>query len=92
MSDDMRLDILSVPGVYAVPVNESQLVTNLIFVPLARKLGGLPGVMVDKVEFGAFRVAWNVGSAIYHKRAHADIVTAIRIHSIYDQGSAGLEL
>jgi hypothetical protein len=59
MSDDSRLNIFGFPGASVMPLNESQLVTNLVFTPLARKLGGLPGVLTDRVEFGAFRVAWD---------------------------------
>jgi transitional endoplasmic reticulum ATPase len=62
MTADWRLNILDVPGVASIPLDESKLVTNLVFVPLARRLGEVPGVLVDSIEFGSFRVIANVSA------------------------------
>jgi transitional endoplasmic reticulum ATPase len=62
MSLDPRLNVLHLPGVQALPLDESQLVTNLFFIPLARRLGTSPGILVDTVEFGSFALAWGVST------------------------------
>lgn len=54
------LNITTLPGVYAQPLSTSELVTNVFFVPLARRLGAGPGVLVDDIQFGGFSVAWEV--------------------------------
>lgn len=58
MSSDHRLNILGFPAVYARPLSPSEQVSNLVFIPLARRLGSVPGVLADNVEFGGFSVAW----------------------------------
>ncbi|KAL0949354.1 hypothetical protein HGRIS_009423 [Hohenbuehelia grisea] len=58
MTSDWNLQLLSFPGVYAVPIQKNPLFTELFFIPLARRLGGPPGVLVDQVQLGAFSVAW----------------------------------
>jgi len=62
MSMDFRLNVLRLPGVHAIPLNESELVTNLFFVPLARRLGTSRGVLIDTIEFGSFRLIWGVST------------------------------
>lgn len=61
MSSDYGLNILAFPEAYAKPLSPSEHVTNLVFIPLARRLGSVPGVLGDNVEFGGFSVAWKVG-------------------------------
>ncbi|KAF8238855.1 P-loop containing nucleoside triphosphate hydrolase protein [Tricholoma matsutake] len=56
---DFRLNLLNFPAALAVPLENLPLVTNLFFVPLARSLGSLPGVLIDQVVFGAFKLAWD---------------------------------
>lgn len=64
---DFRLNLLNFPAALAVPLENLPLVTNLFFVPLARSLGSLPGVLIDQVVFGAFKLAWDVSNGIYHR-------------------------
>ncbi|KAG6903467.1 hypothetical protein C0995_005490 [Termitomyces sp. Mi166 len=40
-------------------MEQTPLVTNTFFVSIARGLGVLPGVLVDLVQFGVFKVAWD---------------------------------
>lgn len=65
MSSDYQLNILSSHGVYSKPIASSELVTNLLFVPLARRLGSIPGMLVDSVQFGGFNVTWKVDITFY---------------------------
>jgi hypothetical protein len=58
MSSDYGLNILGFPAVYARPLSPSEQVSNLVFIPLARRLGSVPGILADNVEFGGFSVAW----------------------------------
>jgi len=59
LTTDPKLDILNHPGVLATPMEETPLVTNTFFVALARGFGAIPGLLVELVEFGAFKVAWD---------------------------------
>jgi transitional endoplasmic reticulum ATPase len=65
MTTDFRLDLLKLPGTHALPLENVPLVTNLLFVPLARSLGSLPGVLIDQVQFGAFKLAWDVSNDMH---------------------------
>jgi transitional endoplasmic reticulum ATPase len=62
MTVDYRLNILNLPGAQVFPLDESELVTNLWFVPLTRRLKELPGVLVDSIELGSFRLIFDVSS------------------------------
>lgn len=59
MSADYGLNIISLTGVYSLPLSSSELVTNAFFVPIARRLGSVPGVILDNVVFGGFKVTWD---------------------------------
>ncbi|KDR83952.1 hypothetical protein GALMADRAFT_219779 [Galerina marginata CBS 339.88] len=52
------MNILGFPGASITPLKKNPLVTNLVFVPLARSLGSVPGVLVDQVQFGSFKASW----------------------------------
>jgi len=62
MSADYGLNLTSFPGAYTVPLSPSELVANVFFVPIARRLGSVQGVILDNVVFGGFKVAWDVSS------------------------------
>ncbi|KAG5341953.1 hypothetical protein C0989_006797 [Termitomyces sp. Mn162] len=59
LSTDFNLNILNHPGVVAIPVEQTPLVTNTLFVSVARGIGAVPGVLIDLVQFGVFKVAWD---------------------------------
>ncbi|KAF7432983.1 hypothetical protein PC9H_004927 [Pleurotus ostreatus] len=58
MTSDWRLQLLSFPGVSAEPIEAAPLVTEVVFIPLARRLGGPLGIVADSVEIGTFKVTW----------------------------------
>ena len=60
MTRDLQLNILRFPGVKVSPLEKTPMVSNLVFVPLARSLGGLPGILVDQIQFGAYQLSFNV--------------------------------
>lgn len=60
MTNDWNLNILSFPGAYSVPLDPGELITNLFYAPFARRIGGIPGVLLNSVTFGGFRTAWDV--------------------------------
>jgi transitional endoplasmic reticulum ATPase len=66
MSSDQRINPLNFPGAYAVPIQDNQVVTNVVFVPLARRVGATPGLVVDFVQLGSFVVAWEKYEFIVH--------------------------
>ena len=47
------------PGVALEPLKDMPLTTNLFYVPLPKK-AGLPGLLFDQIEMGAFNASWNV--------------------------------
>lgn len=57
MTQDFRGSLLSFPASVVQPLSPKELVTNATFIPLARK-GPIPGVIMDSVWYGAFRMAW----------------------------------
>lgn len=59
MTADSGINLTNFPGAYALPLASSELVTNVFFVPIAHRLGSIPGILHDKVVFGGFKVAWN---------------------------------
>ncbi|KAJ2931671.1 hypothetical protein H1R20_g5400, partial [Candolleomyces eurysporus] len=54
-----RASILNLPGVAAQPLENEHLITNSFFIPLSRRLSGVPGILVDQIEYGAFKIQWN---------------------------------
>ncbi|THH15203.1 hypothetical protein EW146_g5223, partial [Bondarzewia mesenterica] len=58
MSADYRLDLLGFPGAYIQPLSPAEVITNKVFLPLPKRTGPVPGLLLDSVEFGAFKVAW----------------------------------
>ncbi|KAF8914171.1 P-loop containing nucleoside triphosphate hydrolase protein [Gymnopilus junonius] len=64
------MSILGFPGASVTPVETSTLVTNLVFIPLARSLGTVPGVLVDSVQYGAFKVTWKQFEYLIYSISH----------------------
>ncbi|KAI0751550.1 P-loop containing nucleoside triphosphate hydrolase protein [Daedaleopsis nitida] len=52
-------NILGFPGALVQPLSLPDVITNVVFVPLARRISHIPGVLVDRISFGAFRVGWD---------------------------------
>lgn len=55
-----QFGVLGFPGLTYEPLERTPLITNLYFIPLSKRLVGVPGLLLDQVEFGAFKVRWNV--------------------------------
>lgn len=55
-------NVLDFPGALVQPLSPSDLITTVYFVPFARHLSTIPGVLVDQISFGSFRVAWDVSA------------------------------
>ena len=60
MTQGYGINLLGFPGVQVTPLEKTPLITNLSFLPIARSLGTVPGVLVDQVNFGAFQLTWKV--------------------------------
>ncbi|KAI0723095.1 P-loop containing nucleoside triphosphate hydrolase protein [Earliella scabrosa] len=54
-----NVDIFEFPGAMVQPLSPPDLITNVYFIPLARRLSQIPGVLLDSIQFGSFRVAWD---------------------------------
>lgn len=59
VTTDYKLDILNHPGVVATPLEKTPLVTDTLFLPIARGLGAMPGFLLEFVHFGAFKVSFD---------------------------------
>ena len=57
---DGNINILGFPGAFAQPLSPADIISTVHFVPLARRLSRIPGVLVDSISFGAFNLAWDV--------------------------------
>jgi len=60
------MSILGFPGASVTPIEKTPLITNLVFIPLSRS-AGLPGVLIDDVQYGGFKVSWKVSEYLYHR-------------------------
>ena len=60
MTQGYGINLLGFPEVKVTPLEKTPSITNLLFVPVARSLGTVPGVLVDQVNFGAFQLTWKV--------------------------------
>lgn len=63
-SSDYRLNLLNFPGAYKIPMESTPMVSELVFIPLAKNMSPIPGIIAEQVEFGVFRLAWEV-SRVY---------------------------
>lgn len=52
--------VIGLPGVNYIPLSPSEMVTNVIFVPLAERSGMGPGVLVDQIKFAGLAANWEV--------------------------------
>ncbi|PBL02323.1 P-loop containing nucleoside triphosphate hydrolase protein [Armillaria gallica] len=57
-TSDYRLNLLNFPGTYKIPMGSTPLVSELVFIPLAKNMSPIPGILAEQVEFGVFRLAW----------------------------------
>jgi transitional endoplasmic reticulum ATPase len=58
MSQDYNFDLLGFPGAISVPLKPDELITNSLFIPT----GSSKGILLNSVEFGCFRTAWEVSA------------------------------
>ncbi|KAF8525316.1 P-loop containing nucleoside triphosphate hydrolase protein [Gautieria morchelliformis] len=55
---DRQIDILAYPSAVCAPLPDVQKLSQVTFVALARRLSQVPGMLVDRLQFATFRVAW----------------------------------
>ncbi|KAI0722230.1 P-loop containing nucleoside triphosphate hydrolase protein [Cerioporus squamosus] len=56
---DSTVNIFGFPGAIIQPLSPPDLISSVYFIPLARRLSQVPGILVDSILFGSFRVAWD---------------------------------
>lgn len=54
------IDLMGFPKAYLQPISPPEMISNLYFLPLARRMGEDAGVLIDAVRWGAFTLAWEV--------------------------------
>jgi transitional endoplasmic reticulum ATPase len=60
LSNDNKLNLLKFPGARPQPLSDSQVVKNVSFVPNDRRSDDGPGYLHNNVEYGAFKLSWDV--------------------------------
>jgi hypothetical protein len=58
-----NVGILGFPDLLAEPISADEVITETFFIPLAKRSAPIPGIVLDQVLFGAFRLAWDVSAA-----------------------------
>ncbi|KAG6879196.1 hypothetical protein C0992_004435 [Termitomyces sp. T32_za158] len=59
ISTEFNMNILNHPEVVTTPVEQTPLVTTTVFVPIARGIGTMSGVLIDHIQFGVFKASWD---------------------------------
>jgi hypothetical protein len=83
-----QFGVLGFPGLTVEPLERTPLITNLYFIPLSKRLVGVPGLLLDQVEFGAFKVRWNVRTTglVARYRHPSDTALVVRLYSLHYYG------
>ncbi|KAI5124956.1 hypothetical protein M0805_007383 [Coniferiporia weirii] len=84
MSQDYSLNILGYPGAVTVPLKPDELITNSLFLPAGR---GATGVLLNSVEFGCFRTAWDKYEFTIYIVKYAEGFGQYSQHYILHEGS-----
>lgn len=86
MSQDYYTNILGFPQAVTIPLKPDELITNSSFIPLARSN---TGVMIDSVEFGGFRTAWDKYEFTVYIMKYAEGLSSYIQHYILHEGPRG---
>ncbi|TCD70438.1 hypothetical protein EIP91_003519 [Steccherinum ochraceum] len=54
-----NVNLLGFPHALVEPASPPDVISSLMFFPLARRLGDMTGILVDSVRFGLFKIAWD---------------------------------
>ncbi|OBZ77167.1 putative ATPase YjoB [Grifola frondosa] len=94
LSNDYNISLLSYPGAIIQPLFPSDLITNVYFIPLARHLSQIPGVLVDQIKFGSFRLAWDkydfVLYIVKYPQGFGEIIQHFILHEGPEEHARGL--
>jgi transitional endoplasmic reticulum ATPase len=60
LTTDYQMNLMAYPGVLVEPLKDVPLITSTFFLNLPRNSSPKPGLLLDNVEFGAFKVSWTV--------------------------------
>lgn len=66
MSTDYGINLLGFPSAAFRAMVPDELITQVQFQPFARRLGQVPGVLVDGIRFGSFHVSWGAHDFILY--------------------------
>ncbi|KAI0034082.1 P-loop containing nucleoside triphosphate hydrolase protein [Vararia minispora EC-137] len=64
ITSDYRLNVFQLPGIVIEPLHAPDLVLSTAFVPLPRSRFEVPGILIQSVDFGGFKVSWQ-GLGVY---------------------------
>jgi len=77
-------NVLGFPGALVEPASPPDVVSTLVFFPVARRMGGTSGVLADFVRFGLFKVAWDKYDfllyVVRYPQGFGDVVVQYLLH------------
>ncbi|KAF9534719.1 P-loop containing nucleoside triphosphate hydrolase protein [Crepidotus variabilis] len=85
LSSQYGLDPFSFPAARVTPLEKTPLITSVFFNPLARSTG-IPGVLLDQVTFGSFKVTWKEYEFIHHAFSYSEGFGTKTINFILHEG------
>ncbi|CDO71396.1 hypothetical protein BN946_scf184908.g154, partial [Trametes cinnabarina] len=87
---DGNINILGYPGAIAQPLSPSEIISKVYFVPLARRLSRVPGVLVDDISFGGFNLAWDKHDFLLYVIKFPYGFSQMTVHYILHKGAKDL--
>lgn len=78
MSQDYNFNVFGFPGAVTMPLKPDELITNTMFIPLARSMGA-SGILTNSIEFGAFTTAWDVSGLLSSRHHECRLISALSI-------------
>ncbi|GBE80036.1 hypothetical protein SCP_0212380 [Sparassis crispa] len=86
LSTDRGIDILSFPSAAFLPMSPTETVSSVYFVPFARRLGQIPGILVNMIRFAAFHVSWDAYDFILYIVRYPQGISEIVQHYVLHEG------
>ncbi|KAF5359044.1 hypothetical protein D9758_004759 [Tetrapyrgos nigripes] len=85
-STDYGLNILGFPEAQSTPLKDHPLITSTYFVNLARASAPVPGMLVDRVQVGAFNTSWQGYDFIMFVLEYPKGIGMVSLHHILHDG------
>ncbi|VDC06307.1 unnamed protein product [Peniophora sp. CBMAI 1063] len=88
-TQDYRLNLLNFPMTAIEPLSPSDLVTNIVFVPLPKNRSEVPGALAQSIQYGGFKVSWQSYEFIVYTVVYPQGFGQYQQHFILHDGPKG---